>query len=56
MAHVIEDAGAEHEVEGADGGGVEVVQIEALVFDLAAEKLARKQKTLEPAREAPRPR
>ena len=49
VAHVVEDAGAEHEVEGPDRLRVELVHVHAAVLDLAVEVLVRRQEAVEPA-------
>ena len=40
MAQVIEDAGAEHEIECANALRVQVVHVEPFILDLAVEMLA----------------
>src|SRR5262249_61534035 len=49
VAHVVEDAGTEDEVEAPDRFGGKVVDVQAAVLDVAPEVLARQQKAIERA-------
>ena len=55
VPHVIEHAGAEHEIERADRVRAQLVHVEPAVFDLAVEEFARQEETVQSARVALRP-